>query len=186
MQDWSPNSWDIDQWREQFPSIDVVENLEALAAWTQKNEGNKAKRRKVKTAQKWISGRLRAKFEESEGYSKQSRARDDLAKPTWERLGHKSEEAFDQIQHETYLKSLQNGLEIDPDKYTPAAKEAVRACRELLDAMPTVPKVEDTRPDMLHCEHEFKEQTYSIGRICRCGMFEEQFLSPLLEKVVWR
>jgi len=183
MQDWEPNSWDVTQWREMFePEINVLNGLESLAEWTVKNENNKSKRRKVKTARKWITGRLRAKFEMTEGYSSQSRAQDDLAKPAWERLGHDSEEEYDRIQHQTYLESTQNGLALNPDKFTPAAQKAVADARALLEAMPE-PKVEVIeRLDMLHHEHEFKF-SYLAGMICRCGVFQEQFMSPILKEV---
>lgn len=186
METWSPNQKDVDEWRTQFPSLDVMRNLESLAEWTWKNEGVKSKRRKLKTCMGWITAMLKKEWDKSESYSGISRARDALSKPAWEYHGYPSEEAYDLAQHEIHQRALQDTLPIPRAELSELGKNALDEAMALLAATPDPePMFRDTGRTQLECEHEFKF-SHMAGMICQCGMFESQFRLPTLLTAHWR
>jgi hypothetical protein len=174
MSSWTPNQADIERWKGKFPGMDVARQLESLAAWTQKNENVKRKRRKRKNAIGWITKMLEREHQKSEGYSAISRARDALAEPIWKQRGFASEQEWDRRQAEIHQESLQGALSLHKQPMTSTAKAAFASIREELGAVPYEPLKSYEPSDQINCNHKFKRRTHSEP-MCDCGMFLHQW-----------
>ena len=180
MRVWSPAPADIDEWRSEFPGLNVIEQLNSLAAWTVQNQNVKSKQRQMKTALRWVRSMLKKEWQKSEAASRVTQARQQLSKPQWEREGL-TEEQWRKKQEELFYNKRQDELTLEGRTAEPDKIALLRAVSDDLRAIEaTLVPIQwgNRKVPWEGCSHTWIQHHYLDTLWCpKCNMTQHQLLA---------